>query len=75
MDGNKRSSYAPYGGRSAEERALERYSDLLLEKVRAIDQNHSLPWLTDESLQWPKSVTGGEYNDMNALMRAPVMVI
>lgn len=68
MDGNKRNSYAQYGGRSAEERALERYSDLLLEKVRAIDQDHSLPWLTDESLKWPKSITGGEYNGTNALM-------
>ena len=65
---NKRNSYAPYGGRSAEERALERYSDLLLEKVGAIDQDHSLPWLTGESLKWPQGITGGGYNGTNALM-------
>lgn len=68
MAGNGKNSYAPNGGRSAEERALERYSGLLLEKVRAIGQDHSLPWLTDESLKWPKGITGGEYNGTNALM-------
>lgn len=68
MVGNERNSYAPNGGRSSEERALERYSGLLIEKVRAIEQDGSLPWFADESLKWPKTITGRDYNDINALM-------
>lgn len=68
MVGNESKSYAQYGGRSSEERALEHYAALLTEKIRAIDKDCNVPWLPGISLKWPKSLSGKDFNGMNALM-------
>lgn len=68
MAENNREHYAPWDGRSAEERALERYTGMLIRKIEAIRSDRTTPWITENSLGWPKSLSGREYNGRNALM-------
>lgn len=71
MAGKKFNSDGP----SAEDRALERFADMLIEKMETLQSDWKKPWFTEGSMKWPKNMNGREYNGMNALMRAPVMVI
>lgn len=62
-------------GRTAEDRALDRFAEMMIEKISSIQQDWRKPWFTEGTTAWPKNLSGREYNGMNALMRAPVMVI
>ncbi len=55
-------------GRTAEERALERFAEMMIEKIQAIRGDWKKPWFTEGTLRWPKNLSGREYNGMNALM-------
>lgn len=55
-------------GPSAEDRALERFADMLIEKVETLQGDWKKPWFTEGSMKWPKNMNGREYNGMNALM-------
>ena len=54
-------------GRSAEDCALDRFADLMVEKIRSLQSDWHKPWLTEGSLKWPENLNGREYNGMNAL--------
>ena len=41
---------------------------LMIEKIESIRQNWHKPWLTEGTLQWPRNLSGRDYNGMNALM-------
>lgn len=68
MAENNREHYAPRNGRSAEERALECYTRMLIRKIEAILSDRTTPWITENNLGWPKGLSGREYNGRNALM-------
>lgn len=68
MAANMNKNYAQYDGRSSEERALERYTKLIIEKMKAIEKNRMEPWFTVDSTKWPRGLSGRDFNSMNALM-------
>lgn len=53
---------------SAEERALERFTELMIKKISSIKGDWKKPWFTENFMAWPKNLSGREYNGMNALM-------
>ena len=55
-------------GQSAEDRALDRFADLMIEKIKSLQSDWQKPWFTEGSLKWPKNLNGREYNGMNAVM-------
>lgn len=64
MAGKKFNSDGP----SAEDRALDRFADMLIEKMETLQGDWKKPWFTEGSMKWPKNMNGREYNGMNALM-------
>lgn len=57
-------------GPSAEDKALDLFSELMVERIQSLSGKDSWkkPWFTDGALQWPKNLNGREYNGQNALM-------
>ena len=63
---------------SAQERALNLFADMMIEKIESIMTDWSKPWLTFPSAvepcftegiaSWPKNLSGRHYNGMNSLM-------
>lgn len=56
------------GGPSSEDRALDVFADMMIEKIQSISNDWKKPWFTEGAMQWPKNLSGREYNGMNALM-------
>lgn len=40
----------------------------MIEKLETIGKDWKKPWFTEGALQWPRNLSGREYNGMNALM-------
>ena len=40
----------------------------MIEKIESIRQDWTKPWFTEGALQWPRNLSGREYNGMNAFM-------
>ena len=55
-------------GRSSEDRALDRFAEMMIEKIKTLQGDWKKTWFTEGALQWPKNLSGREYNGMNALM-------
>lgn len=56
-------------GRSAEEKALDIFTDLLITKIESMQGDWKKPWFTEGvGTNWPKNASGREYNGGNALM-------
>lgn len=57
-------------GPSAEDKALDLFSELMVERIQSLSGKDSWKktWFTDGALQWPKNLNGREYNGQNALM-------
>lgn len=55
-------------GRSSEDRALDKFAEMMIEKINTLQNDWKKPWFTEGSLSWPKNLSGREYNGMNALM-------
>ena len=55
-------------GPSAEDKALDLFAEMMIERIETISKDWSKPWITEDSLGWPKNLSGREYNGMNALM-------
>ena len=64
MAGYKKNNNGP----SAEDKALDQFADLMIEKIQSIEKDWTKPWFTEGALQWPKNLSGREYNGMNALL-------
>ena len=54
--------------RSAEDRALDRFAEMMISKIETISSDWKQPWFTEGALSWPKNIDGRDYNGMNALM-------
>ena len=57
-----------HGGPSAEDRALEKFAEMMIEKISTLQSDWKKPWFTEGALTWPKNLSGREYNGMNAMM-------
>ncbi len=55
-------------GRSSEDRALDKFAEMMIEKISTLQNDWKKPWFTEGSLSWPKNLSGRDYNGMNALM-------
>ena len=55
-------------GPSAEDKALDLFAEMMVERIENISKDWSKPWFTEGNLGWPKNLSGREYNGMNALM-------
>lgn len=53
---------------TAEEKALDLFADLMIQKIETVSEDWTKPWFNEGSLNCPKSIYGREYNGMNALM-------
>lgn len=56
------------GGASAEDRALELFGDLMIEKIQNIQQDWKKPWFTPQSAQLPQNLSGRQYNGFNSIV-------
>lgn len=64
-----RKSYSRKDGKqSAEDKALDRFADMMIEKIKGIKEDWFKPWFTEGTMAWPKNLDGRDYNGMNALM-------
>jgi antirestriction protein ArdC len=55
-------------GPNSEERALQRFAQMMIEKISSFQGDWKKPWFTEGALTWPKNLSGREYNGMNAMM-------
>lgn len=55
-------------GPNSEDKALDLFAEMMIEKIESIHKNWKKPWFTEGTLQWPCNLSGREYNGMNALM-------
>lgn len=55
-------------GPSAEDKALDLFAEMMIERIETISKDWSKPWITEGNLGWPKNLSGREYNGMNSLM-------
>lgn len=53
---------------SAQDRALNRFAEMMIEKIESIQQDWHKPWFTENAMQWPRNLNGRHYNGMNSLM-------
>ena len=53
---------------SAEDKALDRFTELMIDKIKSIDHDWEKPWFTESALVWPRNLNGRRYNGGNALM-------
>lgn len=56
------------GRSSKEENALDRFTDLMIDKIKSIKEDWQKPWFTEGALVWPRNLHGRLYNGGNALM-------
>ena len=55
-------------GPNSEDKALDLFAEMMIEKIESIHKDWHKPWFTEGALQWPRNLSGREYNGMNALM-------
>ena len=55
-------------GPNSEDKALDLFTEMMIEKIESIHKDWHKPWFTEGALQWPRNLSGREYNGMNALM-------
>ena len=55
-------------GPNSEDKALDLFAEMMIEKIESIQKDWHKPWFTEGVLQWPRNLSGREYNGMNALM-------
>ena len=57
-----------FGTKSAFNKALETFSNMMIEKIENMTQDWRKPWFVGGAMAWPRNINGREYNGMNALM-------
>lgn len=58
----------PQPHQSLEDKALERFTDLMIEKMENLQQDWKKPWFTEGALLPPRNLSGRFYNGMNSVM-------
>lgn len=53
---------------SAQDRALNLFAEMMIEKIETISTDWHKPWFTEGALSWPKNLSGRHYNGMNSMM-------
>ena len=55
-------------GLSAEDRALNTFAELMIEKIRNLQEDWKKPWFSPQVAQLPKNLNGRNYNGMNSIV-------
>lgn len=55
-------------GMSSEDRALNTFADLMIEKITNMQQDWKKPWFSPQIVQPPRNLSGRVYNGMNSLI-------
>ena len=55
-------------GPNSEDKALDLFAEMMIEKIESIRGDWKKPWFMEGALQWPRNLSGREYNGMNAFM-------
>lgn len=55
-------------GLSAEDRALNTFAELMIEKIRNLQEDWKKPWFSPQLAQMPKNLSGRNYNGMNSII-------
>ena len=62
-------NYTPNAdGRSAEDRALDKFAELMIEKISTLQGDWKKPWFTPQVAQLPRNLSGRQYNGMNSII-------
>lgn len=64
MAGYKRENNGP----NSEDKALDLFAEMMIEKLEHVREDWQKPWFTEGVIQWPRNLSGREYNGMNAFM-------
>lgn len=59
---------AAYTGPSADDRAMAQFTELMIDKIKGLQEDWHKPWLTPGSQRWPRNMDSREYCGSNALM-------
>ena len=51
--------------KSAEDRALDTFAELMMERIKAIDKDWQKPWIEKGSFMMPRNLSGRPYNGIN----------
>lgn len=54
--------------RCAEDKALEVFANLLIEKIQSMKSDWKKPWFSPQVTQMPKNLNGRQYNGMNSVI-------
>lgn len=53
---------------SREDRALNLFAEMMIEKIENINADWKKPWFTEGGIAWPRNLDGREYNGINTVM-------
>lgn len=54
--------------KSSETRALERFTDLMIDRMKDLQNDWQKPWFSESALAVPRNLSGRQYNGMNSVM-------
>ena len=43
-------------GRSSEDKALDKFAEMMIEKIKTLQNDWKKPWFTDKSISWPRNL-------------------
>ena len=53
---------------SAEDKAMDRFVELMIERLQDIQQDWKKPWFSEDAIVVPRNLSGRKYNGMNSVM-------
>lgn len=54
--------------RSAEDKAMERFVELMVDRIQTIQGDWKKPWFTESAISVPRNLNGRQYNGLNSVM-------
>ena len=54
--------------KSAEDRALDTFAELMMERIKAIDKDWQKPWIEKGNFVMPRNLSGRPYNGINTFL-------
>jgi len=54
--------------KSSETKALDRFTDLMIERLQDIQQDWKKPWFSESAISVPRNLSGRHYNGLNSVM-------
>ena len=62
-------NYTPNAdGRSAEDKAMDKFAELMIEKISNLQGDWKKPWFSPQAAQLPRNLNGRQYNGMNSII-------